>query len=439
MGKKTLDTIKTGAFSRGLSLLKMTASVGARAIQGKLSGTGAETTVRQAQAIAQTLGELKGAAMKLGQMLSIQGEDFLPKEMTEILSQLQSQAPEIAFPEMERVLKAELGPRYGSALIEVSSKPLASASIGQVHRGVYADERLPVAIKIQYPGVADSIDSDLAGMRRLFSLLSPIPGIESVDEVLEEIKNVLLAETDYTRELAELEKFRAFFSNGANLPSPVRVPRPIPELSTRRILTTELVRGQTLQEFVAASPPPEVRNRLGQTFLRVFFEEIFRLGSVQTDPNFANYLFERAGNDTRLVLLDFGSTQSFSDEFRGRYTRVVRSCVSEDFSEFREAAVAIHFLRAEDTEEQARQLYELILLSLEPFRKPGVFAWSESDLPKRILARKPEFVRAFKFRPPPKDVLFLNRKIGGVYQFLARLGARFEPQKELEFYLSPSR
>ena len=433
MSKKTLGSIKTGALNRGFSLLKMTASVGARALQSKISGSGLEGKIQQARAITETLGELKGAAMKLGQILSIQGEDFLPKEVTEILAQLQSQAPEVEFSEMERVLRHELGEKYGSLLIDVSSRPLASASIGQVHRGIYTPERLPVAVKIQYPGVAASIDSDVSAMRRVFSLLNPIPGLERMDGVLEEIKAILHAETDYVRERQELERFRSFFSSCTNLPSPVRIPRSIEELSTARVLTTELVRGATLQEFLTTAPSSETRNRLGRTFLRVFFEEIFRLGSVQTDPNFANYLFE--GADT-LVLLDFGSTKTFSEDFRARYSRLVRTCIAEDFAAFQDAALAIDFLRTGDTEEQARHLFELILLSLEPFRRPGTFSWSESDLPARIRERMPAFVRAFKFRPPPKEVLFLNRKIGGVYQFLSRLGSRFEPQKELEFYLS---
>jgi predicted unusual protein kinase regulating ubiquinone biosynthesis (AarF/ABC1/UbiB family) len=317
---------------------------------------------------------------------------------------------------MERVLRHELGDRYGTLLVDVSSHPLASASIGQVHRGIFVQERLPVAVKIQYPGVAESIDSDVSAMRRVFSLLNPIPGLERMDGVLEEIKAIL-----------------AFFSTCPHLPSPVRIPRSIEELSTARVLTTELVRGVTLQEFVASSPSAETRTRIGRTFLNVFFEEIFRLGSVQTDPNFANYLFE--GNDT-LVLLDFGSTKTFSEDFRTRYTRLVRTCIAEDFPAFQDAALTIDFLREGDTEEQARHLFELVLLSLEPFRRPGTFSWAESDLPARIRERMPAFVRAFKFRPPPKEVLFLNRKIGGVYQFLAKLGSRFEPQKELELYLS---
>jgi predicted unusual protein kinase regulating ubiquinone biosynthesis (AarF/ABC1/UbiB family) len=437
VAKKPLESIKTGALSRGFSLLKMTASVGARAIQSKIAGSGIEGKIQQARAITETLGELKGAAMKLGQLLSIQGEDFLPKEVAEVLAQLQNQAPELEFAEMERVLRQELGDRYGSTLIDVSSRPLASASIGQVHRGIFTPEKIPVAVKIQYPGVADSIDSDVLAMRRVLSLLNPIPGLERMDGVLEEIKLILRAETDYTRERQELERFRDFFSSCKTLLTPVRIPRAIEELSTRRVLTTELIRGETLQEFLSHHPSSEVRNRLGRTFLRVFFEEIFRLGSVQTDPNFANYLFEPLGSrEVGLVLLDFGSTKTFSEEFRSRYERLVRTCLEEDFSAFQDAAIAIDFLRLEDTEEQAQHLFELILLSLEPFRKEGVFDWAESDLPARIRDRMPAFIRAFKFRPPPREILFLNRKIGGVYQFLARLGARFEPKDELEPYLS---
>ena len=438
--KKSLRSIPTSRFARGYRMAKLTAAVSAQALGGKMAnlfGDVAEKQiktlagqVKQAKMIADTLSQMKGAAMKLGQILSIHGEHLFPKEVVEVLNKLQQHSDELEFGEIEKVLKKELGSKLGTELTDVSSTPIASASIGQVHRAVH--KGVDVAVKVQYPGVDKSIDSDVDSLASLFTMLTRFPSVEGFNSVTEEIKMVLRLETDYLQEGKNLEFFRNYFKSNDK----IVVPRFYPEVSTSRVLTTSLVKGISVQEFAASTASAKARANLGARFLEVFYNEMFSEGRVQTDPNFANYKIEWSFgiDDPKLVLLDFGAVKTFDDEFRTNYKRLARACLSGDYDAIRTGAIEIGFLRAEDPKELVDMHYELTMMFTEPFMVNGAYDWAGSGLAERVRKFMPKFIFAFKLRPPPRDFIFLNRKIVGVYFFCSAIKAEFNPRPLLETF-----
>lgn len=435
-----LKNIPTGRFARGFKLAKLTASVGAGALGEKLSSIFADSEakdsnrlasqVKQAQKITQALSQMKGAAMKLGQILSMHGEHLFPKEVTEVLALLQQSSDEMEFEQIEKVLINELGDSYALKLKELSKKPIASASIGQVHRAVHASSGKPVAVKVQYPGVDTSIDSDVDSLVSVFSVLAKIPNAQGFNAVTDEIKTILRQETDYLAEAEHLKFFLDYFSDDEFLV----VPRLMQDASTKRVLTTELVQGLSVQEFAQSTASQAARDFLGRKYLEVFYRELFVSGRVQTDPNFANYKVQWSFGiqEPRLVLLDFGAVKVFDAEFQKNYKAMMRACMDDDYDAIRSRAIVLGFLREDDPDELVRMHYDLVRLFMEPFEARGDYDWAGSDLPVRIRKYMMKFIFAFKLRPPPRDIVFLDRKLVGVYFFCSAIGARFNPRPFLE-------
>lgn len=433
-----IKNIPTSRFSRGLKLAKLTASVGAQALGDKMSQVFADaesktagklaSQIKQAQKIAAALSEMKGAAMKLGQILSLHGEHLFPKEVTEILSRLQQSSDEMDFSQIEKVLISELGPAYAEKLKELSPTPMASASIGQVHRALYSGT--PVAVKVQYPGVDKSIDSDVDSLASLFSVLTRIPSTQGFNAVTDEIKTILRQETDYVAEAEHLKFYEKFFADDETLV----LPKLVAEASTKRVLTTELIKGISVQEFADSTASEAARAFLGRKFIEVFYRELLVGGRVQTDPNFANYKIQWSFGiqEPKLVLLDFGAVKVFDDSFRLRYKEMLRACLADDYGLIRDLAIDLEFLREDDSEELVRMHYDLVRLFMEPFEARGPYDWAANDLAGRVRRFMMKFIFAFKLRPPPRDIVFLNRKIAGIYFFASAIKAKFDPRPVLE-------
>lgn len=433
-----VSSLPSSGWGRTSRLVKLTASIGASTISQKVSQAFSDDSTKriqktihlakQAQKIVETLGEMKGAAMKLGQILSLHGDSLFPKEVTQILSQLQSQAPFMAFSEIEKILIGELGQSYSERLLDFSKKPIAAASIGQVHKASLEDGTW-VAVKVQYPGVKDSIDSDIQSLATLLKLVSLVPSSESFDAIIEEIRELLHQETDYLEEGANLEEFRAYFKDESDL----IIPQYFREHSTSHILTTEFVRAQSVQEFQDEDPSQDARNSLGKTFMKVFFKELFERGAVQTDPNFGNYKI--LSKDRKLVLLDFGAVKKFSGEWRAKYIQMIRSCYLNQAKDVLEISYELGFLRPDDSDECKQIHLDICELFLEPFRAPGEYDFAASQLPQRMRAQIPRIIAAFALKAPPKNILFLNRKMIGTYFFLSAIGARISTKQFLDPYM----
>jgi predicted unusual protein kinase regulating ubiquinone biosynthesis (AarF/ABC1/UbiB family) len=437
-----LNKLKESAFSRGLALAKVSVSAGARAAghaMGSLFASEEDKPERlkallmsQVQLLSRELGELKGSLMKVGQMLSMYGEHFLPPEVNRVLKSLQSESPPLAWPQIEKSLKRQLEPEQLAAL-EIDPEPLASASLGQVHRATVRADGRRLALKVQYPGVDQAIEGDLKALRSLLSLSKLIPKGPAFDELFREVRQMLHQEVDYGRELELTREFASALAGDARY----IVPAVVPEFSTRRVLATSFEEGIPVDSPEVLALPLERRNRLAQAVLDLYFKELFELGMMQTDPHFGNYRARlgREGGEDRLVLLDFGAVRKFPRSFLEPYHRMVAGAFRGDREEIWAGAWALGFIQEGDSPELLGHFADLCLLITEPFHSRD-YDWGTSDLPKRVAAKGAQMALSFKLRPPPREVVFLDRKMGGIFIFMSVLKARFDAAASLEGYLS---
>lgn len=433
-----MKRIKSGAFSRGFALARVSVAAGAKAASHAVSGIFSteeekseslkKLVYEQVGLLARELGELKGSLMKVGQMLSMYGEHFLPPEANQLLKSLQSQSPPLEWAVIEKQLKRQLGEKL--AEIEVDPQPLAAASLGQVHRGRRKSDGRSLAIKVQYPGVDQAIDSDIRSLQSLLSMSRLIPKGPRYDELFHEVKSMLKLEVDYRKELEATDFFRKAFEGDMRYV----IPETFPEFSTGRVLTTSWEPGLAVDSPEVLSLSQERRNALGLAALEIYFKELFELQQVQTDPHFGNYRIRPEESGDRLVLFDFGAIRKLSASFLVPYRKMIRAAISRDHSGVIQAAQEMGFLKKDDDEDLTDQFVDLCFLITEPFT--GEYDWGASDLPKRVARHGAKILVSFKLRVPPREVVFLDRKMGGIFIFLQMLRVKFDAAELLKRYLS---
>tara|TARA_B100000683_G_scaffold271651_1_gene313209 strand:- start:60 stop:1496 length:1437 start_codon:yes stop_codon:yes gene_type:complete len=437
---KPLDKIKSSGFSRGLSLLKASIKAGSFAAkQLRQSSKNPEEQLafilRQVKGFTDEIGQLKGSAMKVGQLLSTYGEHFLPPEANKILKSLQQKSPPVSWSVVEKQLKSELGEKMN--LLEIDCKPIASASIGQVHRATIKDTGQKVALKVQYPGVDQAIDSDMKLFKLMLGSLNLLPRGANMGQIFEEVRSMLVQEMDYRQELA----FTNFFYEQLQEDSRYLVPKTFPEFCTQRIMVTEFMEGVAVDSPEVEALSLERRNRLGENYLDLYLRELLQFQKVQTDPHFGNYRvkIDSEGQQDQLVLFDFGAIREVPPEFLKNYRSLIEGGLEQNSEQIIKTGKNLKLIFDEDSPELTRRFEELCLLITEPFSNPedhrvpsnlmdseGRYDWGGSDLPKRVAKKGGEIALNFKLRSPPKETVFLDRKLGGVFIFLKVLQCKME-------------
>ncbi|ASD63543.1 ABC1 kinase family protein [Bdellovibrio bacteriovorus] len=451
---KKIEKIKSSVFSRSLSLAKLTIQAGASiaqhgvttALKSKESKeeTWKQLLQNQAQSISAELGELKGSLMKAGQMLSMYGEHFLPPEANDLLKSLQHDSPPLSWEAIEPTLKKQLPPEK-LELLEIEKEALASASMGQVHRARIKATGESIVLKIQYPNVDRAIDSDLRAIKTLLGTLKLLPKDFNMDPVFAEVREMLVQETDYEMEATLTEDFHNRLAGDSRFV----VPKVIREFSGPRILATTFERGLRADDSLIQSLPQERRNRLALNFLDLYFKEIFEWGVVQTDPHAGNYRIriDPQGRD-QLVLFDFGATRSYDLDFLTPYRRMVKGSLLNDRALFMKAAMDLKFVHDNDDPVLKQVFEEFCFETVEPFIEytdprnnqgqiaaDGTYDWKNTTLPQRLSKKVFQIIRGFHFRTPPREIIFLDRKTGGVFIFLAVLRAKVRGRDLLLKYI----
>ena len=422
-------------------MARVTVSVGAQAASHAVGGLFAseedqEGRLRsllmgQVEVLTRELGQLKGSLMKVGQMLSMYGEHFLPPEANQLLKSLQSQSPPLEWSAIEKLIRKQLGPEK-MAELEINPESLASASLGQVHRARRKKDGRELVLKVQYPGVDRAIDSDLKSLRSLLSMARLLQSGARTDELFREVRQMLHQEVDYRK---ELEATRFFRDALAGDPRYV-VAEVFPEYSTSRLLALSYEEGIPVDSPEVLALPSERRNALASAALDLYFRELFEFRLVQTDPHFGNYRFRpgQKGEADRLVLFDFGAVRKVPEGFLKSYRIMIRGAFLPDQAEFIRGAEGIGFLRPEDAEELREKFVELCMLIMEPFQESfgsgEAYDWGGSDLPRRVARQGAKMFASFRLRVPPREVVFLDRKMGGMFVFLSVLKARI-PSRDL--------
>jgi predicted unusual protein kinase regulating ubiquinone biosynthesis (AarF/ABC1/UbiB family) len=375
-------------------------------------------TAPNAKRLAARLARLRGAAMKIGQLVSLQGDDVLPPEFAQALAVLRSQAVPMPPEQVRRVLGREYGKGWEKRFARFDWDPIAAASIGQVHRATAANGR-DLALKIQYPGVARSIASDVDNVAVLLRLFNLLPLGIDVAGMAAEAKRQLAQEADYEAEGRFLERYAKLVAGEPGL----LVPRVHWDLTTPRVMAMDFVEGEPLEALASVSQAK--RDAVGALLERLLFRELFEFRVMQTDPNFANYLYQPESG--RVVLLDFGATMRFPAPFVANYVRITRAVIEGDRDAVAREAIRIGYAGPEDSPGRLAAVTDIVFLVCEPLRHRGRYDFPGSDLPARV--RDLGYDLAFRqglVRAPPPETIFLHRKLVGNFLLLARIGARVD-------------
>ncbi len=373
-------------------------------------------TPANAKRVADELARLRGAAMKVGQLLSMDAGDILPPELTEILARLRSEAKPMPLSQLAKVLDNNWGKGWNARFQQFSFQPLAAASIGQVHSAHTKDGR-HLALKIQYPGVRESISSDVDNVATLLRLSGLIPKGVDYKHLLEEAKQQLHQEADYLQEAAHMRRYETLLAD-----SPAFTLAAVhDDFTTVNILAMTHIGGVPIESLVNA--PQEERDRVVSLLMGLLFREIFQFRLVQTDPNFANYRYDR--DTQQLILLDFGATREYPVYIAEGYRQVMQGAVQQDRAMMDAGAAQIGFFQEYIKPAQRAAVIDLFVQGCEPLRESGAYDFGTSNLASRIrdagmaLSMEQDY-----WHTPPADALFLHRKLGGLYLLAAKLRAR---------------
>ncbi|MCK0095266.1 AarF/ABC1/UbiB kinase family protein [Yoonia sp. F2084L] len=385
-------------------------------------------TPRNITRVADQLAQMRGAAMKIGQLMSMDTGDVLPPELAQIMARLRDDAHFMPPAQLKQVLNTQWPQGWLGQFKKFDVRPIAAASIGQVHRAQLKDGR-DVAIKVQYPGVAKSIDSDVSNVGALMRMSGLLPKGFELAPYLEEARKQLHEETDYQREADHLVQFGALV---AELPQ-FTVPEFHADWSTADVLTMSFVSGRPIEQ--ATDLPQTTRNRLAADLIDLTLRELFDFGAMQTDPNFANYLYD--DQTGRIVLLDFGAARALPRDLIGQYRRLLQAGVADDADRIHTIALEIGFISAETQPEHAAQIVAMIRLVFDALRLEPVFDFRQPDLSRQMQAAGQALAEDGFVPPPvPIDVLLLQRKFGGMFLLANRLSAQVPVLDLLAKYLA---
>ena len=440
--ERAIDELETRPLFRNLAISRLGVGVGLRfgghllanAFRDERARTAADRAFYQdqAQALATELGRLKGSAQKAGQLLALMGQNVLPPEALATLAELNERSRPVAWSTLEPALRRALG-RERMAELEFDETPIGAASLGQVHRARRRADGAQLCLKIQYPGVADAIDSDVQSLGHLLTLSRIAPRDLDLHPTLTELQHLLHQEADYARERAFTEDCARRLGEDPRFV----VPRIYPEYCTPRVLAMSYEEGCGPLDPVVQALPLARRNALASALIELFLREFFHWRTVQTDPNFGNYKFrvDPDGHD-RIVLLDFGATRGFSETFVEGYRDIVLGALFRDTPRVVRGSIRLRMLRPDLPAEIYAGYARACQIMVEPFNDharagtpprllnaAGAYRWQASDMLSRASAATARNAMTVHFRLPPPELVFLNRRLMGVFLMLGALGA----------------
>ncbi|MFN3845136.1 MAG: ABC1 kinase family protein [Paracoccaceae bacterium] len=383
-------------------------------------------TPDNARKITQQLAQMRGAAMKMGQLLSMETGDFLPRELTDILSRLRADADHMPPQQLRSVLDKSWGKGWISGFAQFNVRPIASASIGQVHRARTRDGH-DLAIKVQYPGVRNSIDSDVSNVAALLRLSGLLPKTLDIRPLMNEARSQLHEEADYIREGTQMDRFVSLLADAPQF----RVPRLYAPLSGRDVLAMEFIDSVPIESLRDA--PQALRDEVVSHLLDLVMQELFRFRLMQTDPNFANYRYDPDAR--QIVLLDFGATRGFSQDFADGFQDLLRAALAGDLEAMRLAAMRVGYFDAGMMVEDQRSVMRMAELAIIPMQRADAHDFGDPTLPNQMRKIGMEIgLNRDLWHVPPADVLFMNRKFGGLYLLATMLKARVDIRSILQRY-----
>lgn len=432
-------TSKLGRLARLASLAPRTipfAVEGAKKMLGKKRSADEEEEVRArlneevkktAEAMLKTLGEMKGLPLKIGQMASYIDGIVPPgyeERFQETLKKLQDKAPPLSPEAAEQMISSEFGALPAEVFEHFERDPFAAASIGQVHRATTKGGD-KVAVKVQYPGIDKAIENDLKSVSLLETMIAPLAKKLHTRQTLDELKIVFMSELDYSREAEMADVFRAINADDPE----VVIPRVHHSLSTRRVLTTQFMEGQSYSEFCKTADQ-EARNRAGETIWRFMFRSMLRYGMLYADPHPGNYRFLGGG---RVAFLDFGCVKELPPELVAGMKRYMAAAMDGNWIEFDRACIEV---LGYDPNDESWDLYRSYTMELMmPLCTHDVWNCSHEKARetvaylsrgiKGLVHKNGEKTIHIPYVPKmPQDFTFVNRLQWGLASVMAGLGTQ---------------
>jgi predicted unusual protein kinase regulating ubiquinone biosynthesis (AarF/ABC1/UbiB family) len=411
---------------RFLKLAGMTASVTANYAGARLKGVFQDATdAARARAdahqfsgekIADTLGELKGAAMKIGQMASVAG-DVLPRELSTALRKLQKEAPPVEYEVIAEQIEAELGSPPELLFERFDREPFASASIGQVHRARTDDGR-EVVVKVQYPGVDRSVDSDLFQLKIALKASGLVQmSRKSLNELFHEIRARLREELDYCNEADNVRDFRKFHADH----SFVIVPEVVGERSAQRVLTLSYEAGDSINDLHTLGYSREVIDTIGANLFELTLSQLFEFQRLHADPNPANFAFRPNGD---IVLYDFGCVKRCKPEIIRWYRETILAAIDENWDRVDQGMIELGARRPAGPRPEDAYYKVWRDLLLLPFLGDAPFDYGDSTIHDDLKKLIPGVLRRLDSFQPPVELIFIDRVIAGHYGNMRTLRAR---------------
>lgn len=376
--------------------------------------------------VTERLSNLRGAAMKMGQMISLDSGDFLPPELTEILARLRDQGNFMPARQLDQVLKTQWGSDWRKQFKWFNPRPIAAASIGQVHKAMTRDGR-EVAIKVQYPGIAQSIDSDVDNVSTLLKIAGFVPPELELGKLLKAAKQQLHEEADYEREGAQMQLYREKL---ADLPGFV-VPQLHKGLTRGTILAMSFEEGVAIENLEHESA--ERRDQTYANLLHLVSRELFDFGVMQTDPNFANFRYRPSTGE--LILLDFGACRAVDPAVADGYRDLLKAGLMGDRDAVKEATIRAGFMMPIVAEKYPDRVNRMIDIVTDQMRQDTMFDFADRSFVH--LLREEGFAIAqdketWSF--PPVETLFVQRKISGMALLGTRLKAKANIRRIIQEY-----
>jgi predicted unusual protein kinase regulating ubiquinone biosynthesis (AarF/ABC1/UbiB family) len=373
-----------------------------------------EAHIRNAERVVAGSTELRGAFMKLAQMLSMR-TDLLPAEALEVLSVVQSSVPPMPYARVRELLTEELGAPPEETFRRFEPEAFAAASLGQVHRAQLKGGT-QVAVKVQYPGVAETVRQDVRNIKALLRVLTGI--VRDVmrqdfdrDEVAAELEERLHEEVDYLHEAANLELFGRLLADDPE----VMIPRVHRSLTTRRVLTMTFLEGYPIQDIMAPGVDQALKDWVAEKLFRLLWRQVLEFGALHTDPHPGNYLVT---HHPRLGILDFGSVRLFEPEIRLAYGRLARGLLAHDDAGIGAALAALGFV---PPAADPAPLVEMMHIVCEPLERDAPFDPRTYDVMERA-AQVAQVALVHRIFNAPAHQVFLLRALLGVDGYLKTLG-----------------
>ena len=385
----------------------------------------ADRIVQNAIRVAETLGNLKGAPMKLGQMLSLH-EGLLPPEASAVLGMLQKEAPAIPFSSIQQQIKNELKENY-SLIEHIEPEAYAAASIGQVHRARLNDGR-EVVFKVQYPDIDKVIEADMKNVRGLMGMIFSMFTKMDLQPIWEEMNEIFMEELDYYKEAEHMRRAKEVYSSSHD----IIIPDVIKEASSRTGLCMSFVEGISPDQACSGEYPDELRDRWGVLLFKLLLSGLFDHNFLHADPNMANFAFLENG---KIIVYDFGCMKDVPENLSRAYALLVQTVFNENYQDAQEIlkSIGIHKSNGEVLPEKMIQEYAELLI--EPFQPDVMFTYGENnDIYDQII----DLGRNYWFESLeiefPKDIIFIHRTIGGHFGNLIRLKATANWRSILDSY-----